>query len=354
MCVISAFIGDTEATPHLVEMTKVQEIVFGGFYTGIATACGGKLYRKRSIGSFSNFTSENKAFDLPGLIGIAHSRTNDGGGLEWAQPRFDGNESIASVGVGIGGVLGSYEMTLALAESLQTQGATFHTRLTGGKKNGITLSDNSTIHGAEAWLIAIGQLYNSGKSVLESIREVDLRSESVTLYLTAKEPDRIFVANHNSRLVALKTVDGMKLVSSCIGLVESPIWKMEIPPNSFATVTRDSVKLEVLWEDEERFDFHEPHDFISSVYNYITEHPGVSWAEAVQEVSYAGFAENKANLGFFIFHQAIEKLLNDKVIKYKTIEVEGVDGQCGVPLDSITVEAPPVSRYGRLRIRDAI
>jgi len=331
MCVISAFIGDTEAAPCLVEMTKAQEIVFGGFYTGIATASDGKLYRRRAVGSFTTFASENNISEILGHIGISHSRTNDGGGIEWAQPRFDESESIATVGVGIGGVLSSYEKTLALAESLNRQGAIFRTRVTGEKKNGLVLSDNSTIHGGEAWLLAIGRLYNKGKSILESTRKVNLRSESVSLFLTAKEPDRVFVANHNSRLIALKSVTGMKLVSSSIGLKEKPIWKMEIPPNTFATVTKDKVILEVLWKDEEKFDFHEPHDFTSVVYDYIIRNSGVSWAEAVQGVSYASFPENTANLGFSMFHRSIQQLLSEELIKYKINEVTGVDGQCGIP-----------------------
>jgi len=233
--------------------------------------------------------------------------------------------------VGIGGILGSYDKTLKLAESLHLSGADFHTRVHGGKKNGITLSDNSTIHSGEAWLFGVGRFYNQGNTLLQSIRLVGLKSESVSLLLTTKEPNKIFVANHNSRLLALKTAYGMILVSSCIGIEERPIWKMEIPPNSFATVTSDKLTLEVLWEDEERFDFHEPHDFTLTVYNYITENPGVSWADAVQSLSYASFSGDKANLGFSMFHRAIEQLLADKVIKYKISELEGVDGQCGIP-----------------------
>lgn len=331
MCMISAFIGDTEAVPHLIEMTQKQEFVFGGFYTGMVTAHEGKLYRKRSIGSLSTFTSEHNISDLSGSIGIAHSRTNDGGGIEWAQPRLDEKECIASIGVGIGGVLGSSDKTLELAKSLLSEGVTFSTRVLGEKKNGLNLSDNYTIHGAEPGLIALGRLYAQGKSILDSIREINLRSESVGLYLTRQEPDRFFVSNLNSRLLALKTVDGMMLLSSCIGVNEKIIWKMEIPPNSFATVTKDFVTIEVLWEDEERYDFSEPHDFASIVYTHIVENPGLSWAESLNEVSIKNFPKDKANLSFPMFHQSIEKLLKEGMITYKIKEVQGVEGQCGIP-----------------------
>ncbi|HMO19295.1 MAG TPA: hypothetical protein PJ989_14495 [Oligoflexia bacterium] len=328
---ISAYIGDSVAAPHLIEMTRRQESIFGGFYTGIATIDKNVLYRKRTVGSCSTFQSLYDLSELPGSIGIAHSRTNDGGGVEWAQPRFDEKQGIASVGVGIGGVLASYDNTILLAESLLSQGVVFHTRLEGEKKNGITLSDKTTIHAAEAWLIAIGRSYDSGRSILEAIREVNLRSESVTLYLTTREPDRIFVANHNSRLLALKTEKGMQLVSSIIGLNEKIIWAMEIPPNTFATVTKNQVITEVLWEDEERYDFYEPHDFVSVVTDYINDNPGAGWADALNSTTSKIFPSGKASLGFLMFHQTIERLLKNKVIKYETTEVKGTEGQCGIP-----------------------
>ena len=328
---ISAYIGDAEAAPQLISMTRIQESIFGGFYTGVATVDKNQLSRMRVVGSCSALTAKYKAGDLPGAVGIAHSRTNDGGGVEWAQPRFDESESISSVGVGIGGVLGSLDRTLTLAESLLEQGVRFRTRINSEKKNGVTLSDGSTIHAAEAWLIAIGRLYADGRTILESIREINLRSESVSLYLTRREPDKIFVANQNSRVLAVSTEDGMRLVSSRIGLLEKPIWTMEIPPNSFATVTRNAVTTEVLWKDEDRFCLYEPQDFVAEVLAYLHKHPGISWAEALHGATSSIFPQDKACLGFPMFHDAIERLLSDGAIRYEISEVQGFEGQCGIP-----------------------
>ncbi len=331
MCMISAYIGESPAASNLIETIRHQESIFGGFYTGISTLDKNLFYRKRTVGSCSAFTSQFNLAELPGSIGIAHSRTNDGGGVEWAQPRYDEKLGIASVGVGIGGVLASNDQTLKLAESLLAEGAVYHTRLKGEKKNGIVLSDNTTIHAAEAWLFAMGRLYNNGKTLLESLREVNLRSESVTLYLTTREPDRIFVANHNSRLLALKTEKGMHLVSSLLGFQEKIIWSIEIPPNTFATVTKNEVITEVLWEDEDRYDFKEPYNLNSIVINYIKDNPGASWTDTLHATTSNIFPEGKASLAFSMFHQAIERLLKDNILKYEIIEVQGVEGQCGIP-----------------------
>lgn len=331
MCMISGYIGDAEAAPTLLEMTKRQEFVFGGFYTGIATAHDGRLHRKRTVGAASQFCSQNLESDLPGSIGIAHSRTNDGGGIEWAQPRLDEDEVVATVGVGIGGVLASPEKTQTLAENLSQDGAIFKTRIDGAKKNGIVLSDGGVVHGGEVSLIALGRLYRNHVSIPRGIRELDIRSESVDLVLTANEPDRLFVVNHNSRLLVASTPFATIVSSSRLGIIDAPVWTMEIPPNTIATITRQDVTCEPLWTDESLFDFTIPGELPGQVIEFLESQPGSPWFEVIQKAIEPSFSKNKATLAFPIGHQVIEELLNAGRLRFEVQEVAGVEGQFPVP-----------------------
>jgi hypothetical protein len=328
---ISGYIGDTEALPNLIEMTRRQEFIFGGFYTGIATVHNGKLHRKRSIGAVSAFLTEHGQPKLPGCTGIAHSRTNDGGGIEWAQPRFDEHKDIATVGVGIGGVLDSLEETDALAETLLKTGAEFKTRIDGDKKNGITLSDGGVVHGAEVALIALGRLYRQGYSIPEAIRKLNIRSESVELLLTANEPDRLFVINHNSRLLVVSTATATTVSSSRMAVIDNPLWTMEIPANTIATITRNEVHCEVLWTDETLYDFTSPIGVANEVLEYLERHPGATWFEVLEQSIEPCFAGDKATLGYSVAHQVFEQLLTERKIRFEVRETRGVEGQFPVP-----------------------
>jgi len=334
MCMIAGYIGSTEAAPHLIEMIRLQEFIFGGFYSGIGTFKDGVLHRRRSVGAISSFVREHAVSELPRSIGIAHSRTNDGGGIEWAQPRFDASEELACVGVGIGGIFSSSSQTdriLALADSLLKEGVTFRTRVAGNKKNGLKLPNGDVVHGGDVFLHGVARLYRQGHSIVNSIRTIKLPSESVSLFLSSKEPDKLFVANHNSRLLVVKTDSGTRLVSSLLAITERPDWIVEIPSNTFAVVTGDSVNLEVLWENEDRFDFTTSSTFSSKVLEYIKQNPGATWWETVTNAIAPTLPQDKANMSFALGLSILENLVRETTLRYEIKDVAGVEGQFPVP-----------------------
>ncbi len=328
---IAGYIGNASAFSTLVDMTRRHEFVFGGFYTGVATAANGTLHRRRSLGSVSTFLTEHKGQQTPGTVGIAHSRTDDGGGIEWAQPRFDDNEILATVGVGIGGVLASADCTVDLAEALVKDGARFRTRIDGAKKNGIVLSDGGVVHGGEVRLFALARLYKHGYSIPQAVRKLDLRSESVGIVLSALEPDRLFVINYNSRLLAVSTPSATLLSSSRLALVDDAVWSMEIPPNTIAVVTRETVQCEVLVADEPLYDFRIPTGVSTSVIDYLRNNPGATWYQVLEQAVSPHFSKGTANLAFSVAHQVIERLLAEQTIRFEVGETTGLEGQSAVP-----------------------
>ena len=79
MCTIAGYAGKRRAAPILIEMMRKEEFMDGGLSTGIATIHEGKLYTAKVTGDLETLLRETDAADLPGTVGIIHSRT--GGNL---------------------------------------------------------------------------------------------------------------------------------------------------------------------------------------------------------------------------------------------------------------------------------
>lgn len=328
---IAAYIGNQHAATILTEMTRRQEFIFGGFYTGIATCSDGRLERRRVIGSVCDLEREADFGTLPGTVGIAHSRTDDAGGIEWSQPRFDCDSSVASVGVGIGGAFRPGERTQLLAEKLLSEGAHFRTRTEFAKKNGIGLSDGAVVHGGEVYLLALAALLKTSGSFLHAVRELGIPSESVGVYLRKSTPSTLLVVNHNQRV--LVGLDGAEvfLATSRLAFLRPPEWLVELPMNTFATVSTNGVELEPLWPGEPRFDWSIPQGGQASFLDVIRMSPGIGWQDAVTRSLNPLLPEGKATMGQILGHRLLEDLLASGKIRYEIRRVQGQDGQPGIP-----------------------
>ena len=86
MCNIAGYVGTGDAAPILLSMLKKQEGYGGGYYTGIATIHEGKIHYAKLTGDVDRLTALTDAAQLPGKIGIIHSRSKSGGGDAWAHP----------------------------------------------------------------------------------------------------------------------------------------------------------------------------------------------------------------------------------------------------------------------------
>lgn len=327
MCMIAGIIGQGEAAPILVEMQRRQEFIFGGFSTGIVTSLHNRIYRQRALGSIDAFERSADLSSLPGTIGIAHSRTDDGGGIEWAQPRLDSHEQIASVGNGIGGALGNAAATAAVANRLAADGFEFRTRSDSAKLNAVELADGTFVHGGEVALAATAAHFATTNSFESAIRAVNLRSESVGMYLTAPDAHALYLVNHNQSVVAAQTSLGMQVATSRLGFVGDTVWTLDIPANSFATVTETEVIVKPLWEDESRYDFTVPASVQEAFVSYVRSHPGASWGAVTGDAIKPLFRNDKATIDFIVSHRTLEHLLGTGRLHYEITLKNGRDGQ---------------------------
>ena len=331
MCMIAGYIGHRNAVDVLTEMIRRQEFIFGGFYTGMATIEHGRLRRERIVGPLRELEASGRLRRLSGMIGIAHSRTNDGGGIAWSQPRFDDRDSIASVGMGVGGILGSADLSRQVAAALSDEGAVFQTRSVGGKLNGVELPDGDIVHSGEVALFALARGYRRQGSLRRALTSLNLRSESVNVYLIESEPARLYVVNQNQRLVISRNGNEVFLSSSMLGFPSATNWTCEVPPNTLATVSGKEITFEPLWEDEARFDFSIPAEAGRTFLDYVRSTPGTSWHEAVCNSLGPILPSGRATMSHILGHWVLEALLKENKIRMEIANVVGRDGQQDVP-----------------------
>jgi hypothetical protein len=327
MCMIAGYIGTKPAAQVLSEMQRRQESVFGGFYSGIATCENGRLYRERSVGSFENLTDHVARGLLPGTIGIAHSRTNSGGGVSWAQPRLNLQETIATVGNGCLGALFNPVRISEMAEKLLETGLNFQTSTTSPIFNGVALSNGSYVHPAEVLLEAVSSKIAKSYSLEQAIRSIDMRSESVEIYLPSELTKKLCIINHNQSLIAAKSDIGMQIATSRLAFDASLIWELEIPPNSFAVVTEDEVLVKPLWLDEAQYDFSVPKNVHEIFLSYIAANPGSFWDEVMDNALYPHFSKECATLAAIVGHRLFERCLANHEINCQLDLVTGLEGQ---------------------------
>ena len=107
MCIIAGYNGTERAAPLIIEMLRKTEGIDAGCYTGIATMHEGKIHYRKLAGNLDRLLAETDAMDLPGNIGIIHSRTPGGhNGDNWAHPftyEKDGEVLAANILNGTGG-----------------------------------------------------------------------------------------------------------------------------------------------------------------------------------------------------------------------------------------------------------
>ncbi len=107
MCIIAGYNGTKRAAPLIIEMLRKTEGIDAGCYTGITTMHEGKIHYRKLAGNLDRLLAETDAMDLPGNIGIIHSRTPGGhNGDNWAHPficQRDGEIKTAMVLNGMAG-----------------------------------------------------------------------------------------------------------------------------------------------------------------------------------------------------------------------------------------------------------
>jgi len=252
MCTIAGYIGNQAAAPILFEMLSRQEGLVGGFYTGIATLHEGRLYYEKVVGDSGVLLKETQALQLPGTIGIIHTRTASGGGREWAHPFIDAKEELAYIA---NGSVGKYENDSCLAAAaieLEKAGCCLKSAQLTPVDTYPSLADGRYVHFSDIMCQTIAEAYFSLADESNRLRRAATKAyerypgELVGLCLHARHPDEIVAVRHNKPIeIGFDHKGNVFMASTRLAFPENIVWQMRLPAMTGASVRRDaSVELD--------------------------------------------------------------------------------------------------------------
>jgi glutamine---fructose-6-phosphate transaminase (isomerizing) len=244
MCVLAAYNGDEPAAPILLDMLSRIEGLGGGFYTGVATIHEGQLHWQKVVGDVAALTAQTGARDLPGTIGIAHSRTPSGGGREWGHPFIGNSGDLAYVANGAQGHYEGRTDCTAAGNALLQAGYSFRSAVPEDVGSYPRLLDGNSVHFSEIMCLAIEENLRQTWSLLDATSRAfqEWPSEIVGLSLDASSPDHFVASRINQPLVIGRSANATYAATTRIGFPAGTIWHMLMPGNTAAAVYEDHIE----------------------------------------------------------------------------------------------------------------
>lgn len=204
MCNIAGYVGERRAAPILIEMLRAQEGLNAGFYTGIATLHKGKIHYRKLVGNLDDLLATTDAADLPGNIGVIHSRTpgvSDVEGTEYAHPFLVEDGGEVTCAMVLNGTAGFFAPgrgeRVTLAQSLIAKGVKFRSQCKG--EGGLNLPDGTCMHSSEVFCQQAEDLRKGGMPLHAAAARafVDMPTEAVVLMLSLVQQDAITYSRFN-------------------------------------------------------------------------------------------------------------------------------------------------------------
>lgn len=248
MCNIAGYVGADRAAPILLDMLEREEGLAGGYYTGVATIHAGVLHWRKVVGDTAHLREQTDAEELPGSIGLAHSRSNSGGDHEWSHPFIGCGERLAYIANGSAGKWMDDPRRQAGAQRLADAGHQYRSAHPGQIGSYPMLADGNCVHMSDAMAHAIGDALERLGHPEQAIRQafLEMPSEVVGMYITLAHPDRVFGARWNLPVCVARDDSGSCLASSPQAFPTVPAWWTWVPPSSVFTATADRLCLSPL------------------------------------------------------------------------------------------------------------
>ncbi|MBQ5821038.1 MAG: hypothetical protein IIW31_07355 [Clostridia bacterium] len=245
MCNIAGYVGSRRAAPILLEMLRRQEGFAGGYYTGIATIHEGRIYSAKLTGDVSKLISDTDAADLPGTIGIIHSRSKSGGGDPWAHPFLGYRNDVPAVAYVANGTGGFFKEknreAAAIAEALLKEGYRFDSRVSGQTEKYQSLSDGTMVHMSDTMCQLILRNMDRGDDADLAMANgfCEMPAEIVGLLLSLDAPDRINWSRINYPMSVAFASHGAYLASAPYAIPDDAREPHLLPANSYGCVFAD-------------------------------------------------------------------------------------------------------------------
>jgi len=224
MCrIVGAVFKDLNVSPIL--RIGLKRLEYGGYDSaGIATIYNGKIYVKKDAGKIDEIHSKLNLDDLPGSIGIAHTRWATHGAATKinAHPHFDCTGNIAIVHNGI------IENFLELKTELEQKGHKF-----------ISKTDTEVV----AHLIE--EEYKKSKNFIDScINSIKkLEGSFAFAIISTYEPDKIIAAKKSSPLILGIGKSFNFVASDAVAFIDKTKEIIPLEDNEVAIITNNSYEI---------------------------------------------------------------------------------------------------------------
>ncbi len=248
MCNIAGYVGSERAAPILLELIEHQEGLAGGYYTGIATIDEGRLHWAKVVGDAARLRAETDAEELPGTIGLAHSRSNSGGDRRWSHPFIACDDALAYIANGSMGYFEGKTDTAAAARRLEAEGHAFTAVADEQIGKYPSLSGGRSVHVSDVMAHSIEAELQGGGEPEQAMARVFLRlpAEIVGVFITPSHPDAIFGARYTMPMCVAVDDTGARVASSPTALPADLRWWTWVPPCSVATVRAGGLQMRPL------------------------------------------------------------------------------------------------------------
>ena len=252
MCNIAGYVGAKRAAPILIEMMRREEGFDAGYYTGIATIHEGKIYYRKLAGDLDDLLGETDALDLPGNIGILHSRTPSGGPDAWSHPfvsagKFENEPKIAYVANGYSGIFASRDPEYnALADKLVDDGYELSSAIDFPDATYNKISNGKSVHMSDIMCALIAKEEDGGAAPSEAMENAfcEMPGEIVGLMLSLARPDAIVWAKVNRPMFLAFAEHGAYLATTPIAHLDDASDPINLPEMSSGYVTASGFSAE--------------------------------------------------------------------------------------------------------------
>lgn len=246
MCNIAGYAGNRQAAPILLEMLRAQQPYDGDMSTGVATIHQGKLYYKKVAGDVDTFLKTFDLNELPGTLGIAHTRP---GGASPSgvpmHPNLNMEETLALVTNGTTPDTQYCPLWDEAVDLLDQNGYKFIHDYPNPENKSPKLSRNGHHIGvAEARAMLVDYYLKQGKSAPEALALTckAFYSDNATVFIHEQFPDRIFALRTTRPLQVIMEKGETYLATSLYGMPEDlKNQPFMLPLHHACSLTREGV-----------------------------------------------------------------------------------------------------------------
>lgn len=334
MCNIAGYIGPERAAPILLQAIEKQEGWGGGYYTGIVTIHHGTLHMRKVVGDAAVLRSETDAEDLPGTIGIVHSRSRSGGDRQWAHPFLSSDGRLAYVANGHQGTFADRKQADDIWQLLRQRGYTFASATEGPVGSYPQLSNGGCVHISDLMCGLIHHEANAASSILEGVRRAftAFPAEIVGLVLSLDDPDAIVVGRINMPMMVARHERTVYLATTALAFpADVAGWIAPIPANAAVRVTAEETRAFPLLPPpapvSNVLPWRESEDAILGVLDDGNAHPFGHLADAAAPF----FDDCRLHPKAMLVYEVLRKLHSQQLVAFETHTVPGVEEGMDAP-----------------------